>query len=116
LARKVTFWTKEKNVTIGPINRTHHFFFQVQGQLHVTKRRYCQFALWTPKGLKVERIERDDEFWEANMEAKLERFYMNCLLPEIVDPRHTRSMPIRNPKYIIEEQEKLKERKERLGK
>lgn len=112
LARKVTFWTKEKNGTIGPINTTHNFFYQVQGQLHVTKRRYCQFTLWTPKGLKVERIERDDEFWNVNMKDKLERFYMDCLLPELVDPRHIRSMSIRNPTYIMEEQKKKIERAE----
>jgi len=30
------------------------------------------------------------------------RFYHECMLPEILDSRHNRHMPIRNPKYIVE--------------
>lgn len=30
------------------------------------------------------------------MEPKLKQFYLKCLLPEIVDARHTRGMAIRN--------------------
>jgi len=37
----------------------------------------------------------------------LTRFYFECMLPEILDSRHNRNMPIRNPKYIIEAREKL---------
>jgi len=33
------------------------------------------------------------------------RFYYECMLPEILDSRHNRHMPIRNPKYIIEAKE-----------
>ncbi|CAL1671558.1 unnamed protein product [Lasius platythorax] len=35
------------------------------------------------------------------MEPFLSRFYMECLLPEIVDSRRNRSMPIREPEYIL---------------
>jgi len=30
------------------------------------------------------------------------RFYYECMLPEILDSRHNRHMPIRNPNYIVE--------------
>lgn len=73
----------------------------MQGQLHVTKARYCFFALWTTKGIKVEKIERDDSFWAKEMEEKLVKFYFDCLLPEILDPRYTRSMAIKEPDYIV---------------
>ncbi|XP_054285453.1 uncharacterized protein LOC129001999 [Macrosteles quadrilineatus] len=109
ISRKVTFW-KSQDGKIGDINRTHNYYYQVQGQLGVTGREFCVFALWTPKGLKTEKIKRDDEFWNS-MIIKLERFYMNCVVPEIVDPRHRRSMPIRNPMYIIEAQDKAKSKK-----
>jgi hypothetical protein len=42
------------------------------------------------------------------MFPKLEMFFFNCLLPELVDPRHFRSMPIRNPTYILEAKMKKK--------
>ncbi|KAJ8886979.1 hypothetical protein PR048_013193, partial [Dryococelus australis] len=32
------------------------------------------------------------------MEAKLCTFYIECVLPELVDPRFPRSMPIQNPR------------------
>ena len=35
------------------------------------------------------------------MEPKLTRFYMECLLPEIVDSRIRRNMPIKEPTYIL---------------
>lgn len=110
--KKITFW---KIDALGDVkvNPKHEYFFQVQGQLHVTQRSYCLFCVWTPKGVKIERVERDDDFWENMMVEKLERFYMQCVLPEIIDPRHRRSMPIRNPEYILKARKKacLKEKK-----
>ena len=38
----------------------------------------------------------------TNFKDTLENFYMNCLLPEIVDPRAPRGLPIREPDYIVQ--------------
>lgn len=40
----------------------------------------------------------------------LTRFYYDCMLPEILDSRHNRHMPIRNPRYIIEAQQEAAEK------
>ena len=32
----------------------------------------------------------------------LKRFYEDCLVPEIIDSRAARNMPIREPQYVIE--------------
>ena len=37
---------------VNKMNRNHHFYYQVQGGLHVTKRDYCIFALCTQKDIK----------------------------------------------------------------
>jgi hypothetical protein len=37
--------------------------------------------------MKVERIERDEEFWRHKMENQLIKFYSDKMLPELVDPR-----------------------------
>lgn len=87
------------------INKNHRYFYQVQGQLNVTQRDYCIFAVWTPKSFKTVHINRDNAFWESKMLPFLTRFYYECMLPEILDSRHNRHMPIRNPKYIIEAKE-----------
>lgn len=114
-SRKITFWNIDKDKTvITGINKNHRHFFQIQGQLHVTNRDKCFYGVWTPLGMKVEEITRDDEFWKSSMEEKLSRFYMDCILPELVDPRQRRSMLIRDPSYILQAQERLKSKK-RIG-
>ena len=87
------------------INRNHKFFYQIQGQLNITQRQYCKFAVWTPKSMKIVHVVKDNAFWETKMLPFLTRFYYECMLPEIVDSRYNRHMPIRNPKYIIEAKE-----------
>lgn len=41
----------------------------------------------------------------------LKHFFFNCFLPELVVPRHTRNMPIRNPDYIIKAQNDKKHKR-----
>ena len=93
------------------MNQKHAYYFQVQGQLHITQKKYCIFAVWTPYGIKYTIVKRDDTFWEVKMLPSLKRFYEDCLVPEIIDSRVARNMPIREPQYIIEAQEAAKKRK-----
>ncbi|KAH8022150.1 hypothetical protein HPB51_022032 [Rhipicephalus microplus] len=44
------------------LSRSHNYFYQVQGQLHITKRSFCHFVVCTSKGIHVQRIERDNDF------------------------------------------------------
>lgn len=37
--------------------------------------------------MSVNKIHRDDEFWNEKMETQLAEFYLNHLLPEIIDPK-----------------------------
>ncbi|XP_050521359.1 protein PFC0760c-like [Daktulosphaira vitifoliae] len=67
------------------LKRTSHNFYQIQGELHITKRQYCYLIIWTPKGLVYCKILRDDKFWNDNMEKKLIDFYENIMLPEIIN-------------------------------
>ena len=87
------------------INKNHRYYYQIQGQLNITQREYCIFAVWTPKSMKILRIDIDHIFWRNKMLPFLIRFYNECMLPEILDSRHNRHMPIRNPSYIMEAKE-----------
>ena len=89
---------------IKKLNRKHNYYYQVQESLHISERKYCLFILYTPKGIHIVREEYDRQFWELKMEPMLTRFYMECLLPEIVDSRIRRNMPIKEPNYIINAQ------------
>ncbi|GBP79177.1 hypothetical protein EVAR_53043_1 [Eumeta japonica] len=74
-----------------------NWYHQIQGQLHVTRRKRCLFAEWSGenKPLKSTIIEKDDRFWEEKMKDKILSFYTDWLLPEIVDSRRARGMPLR---------------------
>jgi len=52
-----------KNDTLE-LKRNHNYYYQVQGQLHITGRNFCYFILWSAKGLLYEKIKRDDVFWQ----------------------------------------------------
>jgi len=52
--------------------------------------------------MKIIHVDVDNAFWKYEMLPLLTRFYYQCMLPEIVDSRHNRHMPIRDPSYIIE--------------
>ncbi|XP_045764081.1 uncharacterized protein LOC123866492 [Maniola jurtina] len=80
------------------LKRNHNYYYQVQGQLHITRRKLCYFLLWSPKGFIYEKIERDEEFWK-NIEPKLEKFFFECLLPEVIDGRIPRKLPVRERNY-----------------
>ncbi|KAH9629668.1 hypothetical protein HF086_009004 [Spodoptera exigua] len=75
------------------------------------RRRQCLLGIWAgeKEPVHIEIIERDDVFWKSKMQSKLIRFYHKCLLPKIVNPRHTRGMSIRN---LILEENKSSENKE----
>ncbi|KAK3920263.1 hypothetical protein KUF71_009550 [Frankliniella fusca] len=74
-------------------------YYQIQGQLHITKRQKCLFVVFTKHWKHVEEIERDDGFWNVHMRNQLERFYEEALVPEIVLPLY----PYRYNKQDIRE-------------
>lgn len=95
--KKIMYWKCNRNGEIV-LNKKHPFYYQVQGQLNITERAYCYFAVWTGCNhqLKIERIERDKEFFETEMRMKLVDFYYKSLLPEMIDGRIPRKMQIRD--------------------
>ena len=77
------------------LRRTHNYYYQIQGQLEVTDRNYCIFYVYTPKGCHSEIVTRDRSFFKEKMFTKFKHFYNNVLLPEIIDSRDARNLPIR---------------------
>ncbi len=74
------------------LKRSHQYYSQVQGQLAITQRRWCDFVIYTNQGISVERISFDSEFWLDQLLLKLINFYDNCLCPAIVSPVHLLGM------------------------
>ena len=74
----------------------HPYFAQVQGQMATGGRPWCDFILFTTKGISVQRIPLNRDYWEKPLLPKLIDFYDNCLGPEIASPVHVLGLPIRN--------------------
>ena len=79
------------------LKRNHSYYYQVQGQLHITGRSWCDYYVWTSQegDRVVERIERDNAFWTRLVLPKLRRFYYGSMLPELVNPRHPSGQEVR---------------------
>ena len=77
------------------LKESHQYYAQVQGQMAIGERAWCDFVVYTQKGLSVQHIYFNKIFWE-NAFTKLKLFYDNCVVPEIVSPMHAVGLPIRD--------------------
>ena len=70
------------------LKKSHQYYHQVQLQLFVGVDKYdwCDFCVYTSKGIEVE--------WSEMCITKLESYYEACVLPEIVHPLY-------KPSYIL---------------
>lgn len=44
------------------LKRSHNYYYQIQGQLGISGRKWCDCVVWTLKGMSVERILFDEPF------------------------------------------------------
>lgn len=86
------------------LKTNHAYYFQIQGQLNITNRKFCDFVAYGENDIFIQRILVDKVMWTDFMLPKLQRFYMQCILPEIIDSRIRRKLKCRDPKYILEAQ------------
>jgi hypothetical protein len=87
---------KTKGADELTLKEKHDFYWQVQGQLNVCKRPWCDFVLRTDVDIFVQRIYRDEHLWANVMYPKLSAFYQKALLPELAVP-HLNDGGIREP-------------------
>ena len=56
---------------------------QIQSQLLVTSRDWCDFVLYTQRGIAIERIYRDSDRCQSIL-MKCRDFYFKSIIPDIV--------------------------------
>ena len=54
----------------------HEYYYQIQGQMAITEIKICDFVVWTPKGIHVQAIHFDSDFWNRTCVPKLEYFFL----------------------------------------
>ncbi|CAN7976320.1 unnamed protein product [Ixodes persulcatus] len=64
------------------LKTTHSFFYQVQMQLMVCQKQFCDFVLWTTGGMHTQRVHLDEDFCDI-MTGKCKAFFLQALLPEL---------------------------------
>jgi len=47
------------------------YYYQIQGQMHITERNACYFFIFTTKWTKLEIIKYSETFWKTKMEPYL---------------------------------------------
>ena len=71
------------------------YYAQIQGQLALGERPWCDFVVYTLKDIHVQRILFNKEYWNSIL-PKLVSFYDKCILPEIVSPLHSVGLKVRS--------------------
>ena len=71
-------------------------YYQIQGSLSITERKWSDFIVWSPQGISIERIDFIPSFWEKIV-PKLDKFLNDAVLPELVAPDHPHKRPIHEP-------------------
>ena len=51
--------------SVPRLKRTHKYYCQVQLQIIICEVSFCDFVIWSPKGMSVERIMKDEEFVQS---------------------------------------------------
>ncbi|XP_046562616.1 uncharacterized protein LOC124271511 isoform X2 [Haliotis rubra] len=75
---------------------SHNHYYQIQGQLHVCNLEFCDFVVWSSKGLHVERIFKNKTIWDT-LKVKLDFYFLHVVLPELLtrknDPKMEHACP-----------------------
>ena len=65
------------------VNTSHAYYTQIQGQLVIANRQYCDLVVWTTQGITMERVLPDVNFTEKLL-TKLTTFYVNNIIQELI--------------------------------
>ena len=52
----------------GSLSTTHPYYAQIQTQMNVCNRKYCDFFMWTEKDYFCQRIMQDKDIWKTYVE------------------------------------------------
>lgn len=71
------------------LNRKHAYYSQVQMQLALTGKKYCDFVVWSEVDFFMERINFDKDFWNSESQ-KATSFHKKVILPELLAKAFTK--------------------------
>ena len=61
-------WSRRHKRQLAPLTKCpNRYFAQVQGQMEVCDREWCDLVLWVPHDVRILRVPRDREFWRDEL-------------------------------------------------
>ncbi len=100
-AKDSDFFCKLSTTCTLELKESHAYYAQVQGQMAITGRKWCDFIVYTRKGMSVQRITYDDAFWTTKLLPKLIDFYDHCFCPSIVSPVYLLGQNVHDLRKIL---------------
>lgn len=88
-----------KNNDTWTLKRNHPYYYQIQLQMSVCGVNYGDFIVWTKTEYALERIKRDNDFLNSNIDIT-KHFFIYGVLPEIIGKFYTRK-PVANSEGIV---------------
>ena len=76
------------------LKENHSYYAQIQGQMTLGERPWCDFVIYMHKDISIQRITFNQSYWDDSL-TKLVSFYDNCIAPECVSPCHSVGLPVR---------------------
>ena len=73
------------------LKRNSEYYFQIQGQVTVTERMYCDFFIFSFAGNKTVRLDFDENFW-LDMLHHFDWFWRNFIAPEFLTEEWKRNL------------------------
>ena len=79
-----TFYAENVNRKLR-LKRGHQYYFQIQGQLVITGANWCDFVIYTNKGISIERITSDPQVWDVLNEGLKKSYFEHFTAPASVE-------------------------------
>lgn len=70
------------------LKKDHEYHYQIQAQLFITRRKYCDFMVWSESNFYLQRIWPDADFFTEALQ-NVEAFYRSAILPELLAKTYT---------------------------
>ena len=80
----------------GKLKQNHNYYYQIQTQLYATGYKWCDFVIYTPVGLHIQRVPFNETYYTEKVIPKLEGFYKDHFEPAIrseIDQTQTKEIP-----------------------
>ncbi|XP_031550147.1 uncharacterized protein LOC116287598 [Actinia tenebrosa] len=84
------FFMEKTGENICKLKTNHAYYAQVQGQMGITGAQWCDFIVYTKKGIYIQRVPFDVEFWEK-LRDELTAYYFQHFIKYAAEDFNSRT-------------------------